>query len=167
MAALLCTSGRAVAVLSKHVAANESRNLDVRSRAQQQNVARRSVQTRAAKKSLDATVKPPLPVQPATSTSLVERVDNDPQADREYRPPMPGDEPDFFEGPQWNAVGLVVQYLWAIGIAIAIIACIYAVRTYNDGASDFKQSDVYQSAIELSVEPSTSDVDIADDAPPL
>jgi hypothetical protein len=33
---------------------------------------------------------------------------------------LPGDEPDFWEGPQWNALGFIVQYLWAIGIVVAV-----------------------------------------------
>jgi hypothetical protein len=48
--------------------------------------------------------------------------DDDAEEDEEeyVRPVLPGDEPDFWEGPQWNALGFVVQYLWAIGIVVAV-----------------------------------------------
>lgn len=35
-------------------------------------------------------------------------------------PKLPGDEPDFWEGPQWDALGFFVQYLWAFGIVFAV-----------------------------------------------
>nr|DAD35325.1 TPA_asm: hypothetical protein HUJ06_005965 [Nelumbo nucifera] len=31
-------------------------------------------------------------------------------------PELPGDQPDFWEGSQWDALGFFVQYLWAFGI---------------------------------------------------
>lgn len=94
---------------------------------------------------------------------------DDPLAGRDYRPAMEGDEPDFFEGPQWNLLGFIVQYLWVFGIVIAIISSIIAVRFYNDGAADFKETEVYKDAIGASLEgvdQPRSSLD-ADDAPPL
>jgi len=35
-------------------------------------------------------------------------------------PKLPGDEPDFWEGPQWDALGFFVQYMWAFGIVFAV-----------------------------------------------
>ena len=55
----------------------------------------------------------------AEKKSLIQRVE-DPLAARDYRPPQEGDKPDFFEGSSWDAVGFVLQYLWAFGIGIAV-----------------------------------------------
>lgn len=38
-----------------------------------------------------------------------------------FLPELPGDKPDFWEGPQWDALGFFVQYLWAFGIVFAVI----------------------------------------------
>ncbi|GLJ53974.1 hypothetical protein SUGI_1154210 [Cryptomeria japonica] len=71
------------------------------------------------------------------------------EEDEEYVvPKLPGDERDFWEGPQWDTVGFVMQYLWAFGIVFAVVACGVAVRTYNFGAADFKETPVYKEAIE-------------------
>lgn len=32
----------------------------------------------------------------------------------------PGEEPDFWEGPQWDGLGFFVQYLWAFSILFAV-----------------------------------------------
>eukprot|EP00252_Welwitschia_mirabilis_P013347 TRINITY_DN29404_c0_g1_i1.p1 TRINITY_DN29404_c0_g1~~TRINITY_DN29404_c0_g1_i1.p1 ORF type:complete len:180 (-),score=32.07 TRINITY_DN29404_c0_g1_i1:459-998(-) len=61
---------------------------------------------------------------------------------------LPGNKSDFWEGPQWDAFGFVIQYLWAFGVVFALIACGIAVRTYNYGATDFKETPVYKEAIE-------------------
>ncbi|KAK9091249.1 hypothetical protein Sjap_024426 [Stephania japonica] len=47
-------------------------------------------------------------------------------------PDLPGKDPDFWEGPQWDGFGFFVQYLWAFGIVFAVIACGIAVATYNE-----------------------------------
>lgn len=41
-------------------------------------------------------------------------------ADGFVLPELPGDKPDFWEGPQWDAFGFFVQYLWAFGIVFAV-----------------------------------------------
>ena len=41
-------------------------------------------------------------------------------ADGYVLPELPGDKPDFWEGPQWDAFGFFVQYLWAFGIVFAV-----------------------------------------------
>lgn len=46
----------------------------------------------------------------------------DVEDDGYFLPKLPGDEPDFWEGPQWDALGFVVQYLWAFGIVFAVIS---------------------------------------------
>lgn len=38
-----------------------------------------------------------------------------------FLPELPGDKPDFWEGPQWDAFGFFVEYLWAFGIVFAVI----------------------------------------------
>eukprot|EP01018_Ginkgo_biloba_P005922 Gb_25599 [translate_table: standard] len=63
-------------------------------------------------------------------------------------PKLPGEEPDFWEGPQWDTLGFIVQYLWALGIVFALIACGIAVRTYNFGATDFKETPLYKESVE-------------------
>ncbi|CAI9767288.1 unnamed protein product [Fraxinus pennsylvanica] len=63
-------------------------------------------------------------------------------------PELPGEKPDFWEGPQWDVLGFVLQYLWAFGIVFALIACGIAVATYNEGATDFKDTPVYKESIQ-------------------
>eukprot|EP00270_Netrium_digitus_P005444 TRINITY_DN1719_c0_g1_i2.p1 TRINITY_DN1719_c0_g1~~TRINITY_DN1719_c0_g1_i2.p1 ORF type:complete len:199 (+),score=40.33 TRINITY_DN1719_c0_g1_i2:25-597(+) len=97
---------------------------------------------------------------------------DDPLAGRPYRPAMEGDEPDFWEGPQWNWLGFLLQYLWAFGILVAIIASIYAVRTYNTGAVDFTQTEMFEALTAGSSDSSSAEVAAPssmaiDDAPPL
>ena len=58
------------------------------------------------------------------SSSSVIRSD-DPLAGRTYRPPQEGDEPDIWDGPQWDLLGVIVEYLWAIGIALAVCTMEY------------------------------------------
>lgn len=69
--------------------------------------------------------------------------------DEEYvRPELPGEEPDFWEGPQFEILGFIIQYLWAIGIFAALGGCLIAVKYYNEGASDFKETPVYKESME-------------------
>ncbi|KAL2242986.1 UNVERIFIED_CONTAM: hypothetical protein Sindi_0416600 [Sesamum indicum] len=37
-------------------------------------------------------------------------------------PKLPGTEPNFWEGPQWDALGFFVEYMWAFGILFAVIS---------------------------------------------
>ncbi|KAJ4762683.1 AT-rich interactive domain protein [Rhynchospora pubera] len=67
---------------------------------------------------------------------------------KEPMPELPGQEPDFWEGPQWNAFGFVVQYLWAFGIVFALVACGIAVATYNQGATDFRETPAYKESMQ-------------------
>ncbi|KAM7279261.1 hypothetical protein ACFE04_006395 [Oxalis oulophora] len=62
-------------------------------------------------------------------------------------PDLPGLEKDFWEGEQWDTFGFVVQYLWAFGILFAVVACGIAVATYNEGATDFKNTPAYKESI--------------------
>lgn len=61
---------------------------------------------------------------------------------------LEGKQPDFWEGEQWNWLGFVLQYLWVFGFVVSIIACLVAVRTYNLGATDFKNTEVFKEALE-------------------
>ncbi|CAN7129242.1 hypothetical protein BRARA_G02295 [Brassica rapa] len=61
---------------------------------------------------------------------------------------LPGLEPDPFEGPQWDGLGFFVQYLWAFGIVFALVSGGIAAGTYNEGATDFKETPVYKEAME-------------------
>lgn len=36
-------------------------------------------------------------------------------------PDLPGEKPDFWEGPQWDVLGFFLQYMWAFGIVFAVI----------------------------------------------
>lgn len=63
-------------------------------------------------------------------------------------PELPGLEPDFWEGPQWGAFGFFLQYLWAFGIVFALVACGIAVATYNEGATDFKETPAYKESVQ-------------------
>ncbi|KAL1216826.1 hypothetical protein V5N11_025316 [Cardamine amara subsp. amara] len=61
---------------------------------------------------------------------------------------LPGLEPDPWEGEQWDGLGFFVQYLWAFGILFALISGGLAAGTYNEGATDFKETPVYKEAIQ-------------------
>ncbi|THG04157.1 hypothetical protein TEA_015498 [Camellia sinensis var. sinensis] len=106
-------------------------------------------------------------------TGVVDGVGGD---DGYFLPELPGLEQDFWEGPQWDTFGFVVQYLWAFGILFAVcgvvvvmvvvvgaavaandsrvvvlamlIACGIAVATYNEGATDFKATPAYKESIQ-------------------
>ncbi|XP_057952357.1 uncharacterized protein LOC131146643 [Malania oleifera] len=65
-----------------------------------------------------------------------------------FLPKLPGDEPDFWEGPQWDWLGFFAQYMWAFGIAFALVACGIAVVTYNEGATDFKETPVFKESMQ-------------------
>ncbi|KAK9278750.1 hypothetical protein L1049_028327 [Liquidambar formosana] len=83
-------------------------------------------------------------------------------------PELPGEKPDFWEGPQWDAFGFFVQYMWAFGIIFALIACGIAVATYNEGATDFKETPAYKESIqsrELLEEPEASNSDVFESNP--
>ncbi len=93
---------------------------------------------------------------------------DDDDDDGYFLPELPGDKPDFWEGPQWDAFGFFVQYMWAFGIGFALIACGIAVVTYNEGATDFKKTPVYQESVqsrELLEEPETSNSDVFESNP--
>ncbi|KAK9114898.1 hypothetical protein Syun_021695 [Stephania yunnanensis] len=83
-------------------------------------------------------------------------------------PDLPGKDPNFWEGPQWNGLGFFVQYMWAFGIVFAVIACGIAVVTYNEGATDFKQTPAYQESTQsqqLFEEPEASNSDVFEGNP--
>ncbi|XP_072992541.1 uncharacterized protein [Typha latifolia] len=83
-------------------------------------------------------------------------------------PEIPGDERDFWEGPQWNAFGFFIQYQWAFGIVFALIACGIAVSTYNEGATDFRETPAFKESIgsqELLEEPEASNSDVFEGNP--
>ncbi|KAI0507429.1 hypothetical protein KFK09_013554 [Dendrobium nobile] len=83
-------------------------------------------------------------------------------------PALPGLEQDFWEGTQWDALGFFVQYMWAFGIVFGVIACGIAVATYNEGATDFKQTTVYKESIqsrELLEQPEDSNADVFEGNP--
>lgn len=83
-------------------------------------------------------------------------------------PKLPGEETDFWEGPQWDGFGFFVQYMWAFGILFALIACGIAVATYNEGASDFKETPAYKESVQtqgLLEEPDTSNPDVFESNP--
>ncbi|EEF29721.1 uncharacterized protein LOC8268651 [Ricinus communis] len=81
---------------------------------------------------------------------------------------LPKDETEFWEGPQWDALGFFLQYLWAFGIVFALIACGIAVATYNEGATDFKDTPAYKESVqsqELLEEPDASTSDVFESNP--
>ncbi|XVF12318.1 hypothetical protein REPUB_Repub08aG0106000 [Reevesia pubescens] len=69
-------------------------------------------------------------------------------ADGKPFPELPGLQPDLWEGSQWDLLGFLVQYLLAFGIVFALIACGIAVATYNEGATDFKETPAYKESIQ-------------------
>lgn len=106
-------------------------------------------------------------VSPAT-VPLEEEYEGD--FDEEYDvPKLPGEEPDFWEGPKWDTFGFIIRYLWAFGFVFGLVACGVAVRTYNFGATDFKETPVYKEAIEsqglFDEAPETSNSEIFENNP--
>ncbi|XWS60944.1 hypothetical protein CRYUN_Cryun07bG0082300 [Craigia yunnanensis] len=89
-------------------------------------------------------------------------------ADGKPFPELPGLQSGLWEGPQWDVLGFLVQYLWAFGIVFALIACGIAVATYNEGATDFKDTPAYKESIqsrELLEEPEASNSDVFESNP--
>ncbi|GAB2292827.1 hypothetical protein Dimus_027060 [Dionaea muscipula] len=83
-------------------------------------------------------------------------------------PALPGQEPNFWEGTKWDGLGFFVQYLWAFGVVFALIACGIAVVTYNEGATDFKETPAYKESVqtqELLEEPDASNSDVFESNP--
>ncbi|KAL2642479.1 hypothetical protein R1flu_010066 [Riccia fluitans] len=75
---------------------------------------------------------------------------------------LEGLEPDFWEGEAWDGFGFFLQYLWALGVLISLVACGVAVRTYNTGAADFKDTAVFKEAMDSQVEMDSSVFDQAE-----
>ncbi|MCL7049019.1 hypothetical protein MKW94_023722 [Papaver nudicaule] len=119
-----------------------------------------------------------------SSTTTIEQVDEVIEKERSERdladgvvngvddgyflPELPGDKPDPFEGSQWDGLGFFLQYQWAFGVVFALIACGVAVATYNEGATDFKQTTVYKESIqsqELLEGPEASNADVFEGNP--
>ncbi|XP_062116977.1 uncharacterized protein LOC133830888 [Humulus lupulus] len=85
-----------------------------------------------------------------------------------FLPKLPGEEKDLWEGEQWDWLGFLVEYLWAFGIVFSLIACGVAVATYNEGATDFKDTPVYKESVqsqELLEEPDASNPDVFESNP--
>nr|GEU71403.1 hypothetical protein CTI12_AA376980 [Tanacetum cinerariifolium] len=83
-------------------------------------------------------------------------------------PDLPGLEKDFWEGPEWDGFGFVVEYLWAFGIVFALVSSGIAVATYNEGATDFKETPAYKESIQsrdLLEEPEASSPDVFESNP--
>ncbi|BBN00566.1 hypothetical protein MPTK1_2g00270 [Marchantia polymorpha subsp. ruderalis] len=75
---------------------------------------------------------------------------------------LEGIEPDFWEGEKWEAFGFAIQYMWLFGVLISLVACGVAVRTYNTGATDFKDTAVFKEAMDSQVEMDSSVFDQVD-----
>ncbi|XP_021736320.1 uncharacterized protein LOC110702881 [Chenopodium quinoa] len=101
------------------------------------------------------------------NVSLIgDSVDDDDEDD--LLPELPGDKPDFWEGPQWDGLGFFVQYMWAFGILFALISSGIAVATYNEGATDFRETPAYKESIQskdLLEGPEGSDADVFESNP--
>nr|XP_051178731.1 uncharacterized protein LOC127293201 isoform X1 [Lolium perenne] len=54
---------------------------------------------------------------------------------------------DFWEGSQWDLLGFFVQYMWAFGVFFSLVACGFAVATYNDGATDFRETPSFKESL--------------------
>ncbi|XP_058722384.1 uncharacterized protein LOC131594307 [Vicia villosa] len=85
-----------------------------------------------------------------------------------YRPPGTSKEADFFEGPQWDTVGFIGEWLWILGGVFAVCGGGFAAINYNQGASDFKDTPAYKESVqsqELLEQPETSESDIFESNP--
>ncbi|TVU45416.1 hypothetical protein EJB05_04903, partial [Eragrostis curvula] len=81
----------------------------------------------------------------------------------EPMPELPDPEtPDFWEGPQWEPLGFFVQYMWAFGVVFGLVACGVAVSTYNDGATDFRNTPAYKESLQSQEFPEESESSGAD-----
>lgn len=45
---------------------------------------------------------------------------NEVSFDGKPMPVLPGDEPSFWEGEQWDGFGFFAQYMWAFGVLFAV-----------------------------------------------
>uniref|UniRef100_J3LS34 Uncharacterized protein n=2 Tax=Oryza brachyantha TaxID=4533 RepID=J3LS34_ORYBR len=73
-------------------------------------------------------------------------------------PELPDPEkPDFWEGSQWDALGFFVQYMWAFGVFFGLVACGFAVATYNEGATDFRETPSYKESVQTQEFPEESE----------
>ncbi|XP_020202471.1 uncharacterized protein LOC109788208 [Cajanus cajan] len=45
---------------------------------------------------------------------------------------LPGQEPDFWEGPQWDWFGTFVKYSWIIGFPVAASLALYGCFTFHE-----------------------------------
>ncbi|CAI7899185.1 unnamed protein product [Closterium sp. NIES-53] len=84
--------------------------------------------------SLPAPPAPPSPPSAAGGRASMKKAQgavvfrtDDPLAGRDYRPAMPGDNPDFWEGSQWDLLGFAAEYLWVFGIVLAVSTESYCV----------------------------------------
>ncbi|XP_008240280.1 PREDICTED: uncharacterized protein LOC103338801 [Prunus mume] len=105
-------------------------------------------------------------------TAEIENIDGgvsvDNVDDGYFLPKLPGDEPDFWEGEKWDFLGFFVEYLWAFGIGFALIACFVAATSYNEGATDFKETPVYKDSFqsrEFLEEPEATNPDVFESNP--
>ncbi|KAM3294539.1 hypothetical protein ACQJBY_031423 [Aegilops geniculata] len=80
--------------------------------------------------------------------------------------PMPylpdPEKPDFWEGPNMEVLGFFVQYMWAFGVFFSLVACGVAVATYNDGASDFRDTPAFKESTQVQEFPEESESSGAD-----
>ncbi|RDX77156.1 hypothetical protein CR513_42768, partial [Mucuna pruriens] len=80
---------------------------------------------------------------------------------------LPGQKPDFWEGPQWDWFGFFVQYSWIIGVPVAAILALTGCLTY-DPPKDLKQGAANKYSVqsgEVFVEPDVYDSDVFDSNP--
>ncbi|XP_027923505.1 uncharacterized protein LOC114181287 isoform X1 [Vigna unguiculata] len=49
------------------------------------------------------------------------------------------EEPDFWEGPQWDLLGFFVKYSWIIGFGVAVCFSLYGCFTYQEPSKEVRE----------------------------
>ncbi|KAK7314538.1 hypothetical protein VNO77_33064 [Canavalia gladiata] len=83
---------------------------------------------------------------------------------------IPGSEPDYWQGPQWDWLGTFVKYSWIIGFPVAVIVTLYGCATHRVIPKDLKQAAAMKGSesvesSELFEDPKTFDSDVFDSNP--
>ncbi|TKY44699.1 hypothetical protein E2542_SST30977 [Spatholobus suberectus] len=83
-------------------------------------------------------------------------------------PDLPGQEPDFWEGPQWDWLGTFVQYSWILGFAVAAILALLGCFTHHEPPKKLKEAAANKYSVQSSEvfeEPDAYDSDVFDSNP--
>ncbi|CAJ1951883.1 unnamed protein product [Sphenostylis stenocarpa] len=101
------------------------------------------------------------PFSAATEPQATEEIEDDEALDEEiaalYKK-MSGllrEEPDFWEGPQWDWLGTFIKYSWIIGFGVAVVVCLYGCFTFHEPPKEVREEMERKYGVRSGVETST------------